>query len=940
MGAVRRTLFVLVSLAALLAPVNAVAWAQADPCSGSSTGPCAFPRASLSVSALGYVYYNWPDGAGNDISYGASALGVSEDGSTLYIACNVTNAVRGIAKIAVPSIGGTGTVVDSCKGPNYTAITAIMPGPWDAGQALLGGVVEVGGRVVVSAYGSYDANAAAIASHWSGTSLSSLSGPFIGTVSPGMVKGQMGVIPAEWRSLLGGSAYSVSGYTSIISRQSYGPSFTVFDPTTVTANNFPMTQLLGCPHSQTSCSSKWTAWGPSSTDFQGAELAAGTFIVPGTRTLVVVEREGRGTIPPSGGTTRYEGYGYTTTNIALHGEPYDVNPAEGVRWLYSLSDPLASKGNKAWPYYLAAKLYDLKDLYDVKQGTKNMWDVQPYNVVELPGTTDNQFAVNGTYDINTDRLYLAESAGGGLNALRVYTGFGALSSGGGGGTSAEQILGPFTNGATCAVSTGYNSSATTVVLSTGCGARLPTPGSDGIRAVWYNATDYPNGYDDPNYEVITITARSGDTLTLATRGGIEGTSATAKNTAGKTYVINVGVTADAFNKLDTANDASYVTLATNTGLPNERVLTAGTAIGLTDGGAGSTVTVAVNDAELTSIAGVTSAANALPYYTGSGTATTTTLSSFGRTLIDDADATTARSTLGVVIGTNVQAQDGELAALAGLTSAANALPYFTGAGTAATTTLTSAARSVLDDTTTGAMLTTLGAQPADADLTALAGLTSAADKGIQFTGSGTAATFDLTTAGKALLDDANAAAQRTTLGLVIGTNVQAQDAELAALAGTTSAANALPYFSGSGTATTTTLSSFGRTLIDDADAATARATLGVTFSKSIIVESPTASENLSFFFTDAAITVVKMSAVLVGSSTPSVTWSVRHGTDRSAAGSDVVTGGTTTTSTTTGSVVTSFNNAAIAANSYVWVATTAQSGTVGQIVITVYYTLN
>ena len=63
------------------------------------------------------------------------------------------------------------------------------------------------------------------------------------------------------------------------------------------------------------------------------------------------------------------------------------------------------------------------------------------------------------------------------------------------------------------------------------------------------------------------------------------------------------------------------------------------------------------------------------------------------------------------------------------------------------------------------VLSDIGAQPADADLTAIAGLTSAADKGIQWTGSGSAGTYDLTTAGKALLDDADASAQRTTLGL-------------------------------------------------------------------------------------------------------------------------------------------------------------------------------
>ena len=108
---------------------------------------------------------------------------------------------------------------------------------------------------------------------------------------------------------------------------------------------------------------------------------------------------------------------------------------------------------------------------------------------------------------------------------------------------------------------------------------------------------------------------------------------------------------------------------------------------------------------------------------------------------------------------------------------------------------------------------------------------------------------------------ANAAAARTALGLAIGTDVQAYNALLAALATLApTVADTLVYTTGVNTVTTAALTAFARTLLDDADAAAARATLGV-LGKTGLLGSVTGVD-LNVGATDTPITMVSANYIV------------------------------------------------------------------------------
>jgi hypothetical protein len=110
-------------------------------------------------------------------------------------------------------------------------------------------------------------------------------------------------------------------------------------------------------------------------------------------------------------------------------------------------------------------------------------------------------------------------------------------------------------------------------------------------------------------------------------------------------------------------------------------------------------------------------------------------------------------------------------------------------------------------------------------------------------------------------------------------------------------------------------------------------------TKSITVEDPTGSENICMFYVPEAMTISHVYAVVSGTS-PSVTINQVQTTDRSAAGTGILSSATAITNTTSGQTLTSFNDATVPSGSWIVFKTTATSGTVDEISVTITFNID
>jgi hypothetical protein len=284
--------------------------------------------------------------------------------------------------------------------------------------AIFGGIAFAGDRMVLSATPYYPGSGAdQKVSHGTASPTWAVDGKqWSGwkAVGPpghgGFLGGWMLPVPQEWQAAVGGPFLTGQGAIPIISRTSWGPALSAFDPAQLaTTSPVPVLPLLEYP------SSHPTLGGYADTPslpFNRTAAFSGAIFPPGTRSILFFGSVGVGQTG-LGDTC----YGLRTQDVAEHqhvGGPTgcSCNGAQlpfGEHCCYDLAN--GDKGPHGYPYVTQVLAYDATDLAGVKAGTAQPWEMLPYArwTLTFPFPGDGSGKLAGVaYDSEGQRLFVAQ----------------------------------------------------------------------------------------------------------------------------------------------------------------------------------------------------------------------------------------------------------------------------------------------------------------------------------------------------------------------------------------------------------------------------------------------------------------------------------------------------------------------------------------------------
>ena len=276
--------------------------------------------------------FKMPAVSGNGFTWGGSAISYNPANNSLFVVGHVYD--QAMAEVSIPAMGGTSTVLQALRDPLGGKLGSIG----GSGSRRIGGSLVYKNRLYITGFVFYDADNAQRSSHFSRPltlSNSEVTGPIrVGSQGVGFHSGYMGSIPVEWQTQFGGPALTGNCCLSIISRTSYGPAVSVFDPESTAQT---ATSLVHYTQDHQTLGT----YGASGVHpaFNGTTRITGVVFPNGTASVLF--------------------FGMTGVGNYCYGEAAECNDPSNN-----------SKGEHAYPYKAYVWAYNANDLLAVKNGMR------------------------------------------------------------------------------------------------------------------------------------------------------------------------------------------------------------------------------------------------------------------------------------------------------------------------------------------------------------------------------------------------------------------------------------------------------------------------------------------------------------------------------------------------------------------------------------------